>query len=116
MSGAAALEVARPVGREGKKRAPGPERLVKPLVFLGALSPLLWLIGRGVLGRLGADPVSEILNRLGLYALVLLLCSLACTPLQLVLGWKWPLRVRRMLGLFAFFYATIHLSTYVGID
>ncbi|HZX65624.1 MAG TPA: protein-methionine-sulfoxide reductase heme-binding subunit MsrQ [Myxococcales bacterium] len=116
MSGAAALEVARPVGREGKKRAPGPERLVKPLVFLGALSPLLWLIGRGVLGRLGADPVSEILNRLGLYALVLLLCSLACTPVQLVLGWKWPLRVRRMLGLFAFFYATIHLSTYVGID
>ena len=92
------------------------DRLLKPLVFLGALSPLLWLAGRAVRGGLGPDPVAEVLNRLGLYALVLLLCSLACTPLQLVSGWKWPLRVRRMLGLFAFFYASVHLSTYVGID
>jgi len=58
LSDAAAVEVARPAGREKKKPAPGPERLVKPLVFLGALSPLLWLIGRGVLGRLGPDPVA----------------------------------------------------------
>jgi len=60
--------------------------------------------------------VAEVLNRLGLYTLVLLLCSLACTPLQLVLRWKWPLRVRRMLGLFAFFYASLHLTTYVAVD
>jgi hypothetical protein len=53
LSGAAAVEVARPAVREGKKPAAGQERLVKPLVFLGALSPLLWLIGRGVFGRLG---------------------------------------------------------------
>ena len=95
---------------------PKGDRLLKPLVFLGAASPLLWLAGRAVRGALGADPVAEVLNRLGLYALVLLLCSLACTPLQLVLGWKWPLRVRRMLGLFAFFYASLHLTTYVAID
>jgi len=95
---------------------PKGDRLLKPLVFLGAASPLLWLAGRAVRGTLGADPVAEVLNRLGLYALVLLLCSLACTPLQLVLGWKWPLRVRRMLGLFAFFYASLHLTTYVAID
>ena len=95
---------------------PKGDRLLKPLVFLGAASPLLWLAGRAVRGALGPDPVAEILNRLGLYALVLLLCSLACTPLQLVLGWKWPLRVRRMLGLFAFFYASLHLTTYVAID
>ena len=95
---------------------PKGDRLLKPLVFLGAASPLLWLAGRAVRGALGPDPVAEVLNRLGLYALVLLLCSLACTPLQLVLGWKWPLRVRRMLGLFAFFYASLHLTTYVAVD
>jgi sulfoxide reductase heme-binding subunit YedZ len=95
---------------------PRGDRVTKPLVFLAAVSPLLWLAGRALRGALGPDPVAEILNRLGLYALVLLLCSLACTPLQLVLGWKWPLRVRRMLGLFAFFYASLHLTTYVAVD
>jgi len=103
--------------REGRKLpATSRDALVKPVVFVAALSPSLWLAGRALLGTLGADPVAEVLNRLGLYALVLLLCSLACTPLQLLLGWKWPLRVRRMLGLFAFFYATVHLSTYLGVD
>jgi len=95
---------------------PRGDLLLKPVVFLGAASPLLWLAGRGLRGALGPDPVAEVLNRLGLYTLVLLLCSLACTPVQLVLGWKWPLRVRRMLGLFAFFYASLHLSTYVAVD
>jgi sulfoxide reductase heme-binding subunit YedZ len=95
---------------------PKGDRLLKPLVFLAASSPLLWLAGRALRGALGPDPVAEVLNRLGLYALVLLLSSLACTPLQLVLGWKWPLRVRRMLGLFAFFYASLHLTTYVAVD
>jgi methionine sulfoxide reductase heme-binding subunit len=89
---------------------------VKPLVFAAALSPLLWLASRGLRGTLGPDPVAEVLNRLGLYAICLLFCSLACTPLQLVLGWKWPLRVRRMLGLFAFFYACLHFSTYLFVD
>jgi sulfoxide reductase heme-binding subunit YedZ len=95
---------------------PNRDRLLKPLVFLAAASPLLWLAGRALRGTLGPDPVAEVLNRLGLYTLVLLLCSLSCTPLQLVLGWKWPLRVRRMLGLFAFFYASLHLTTYVAVD
>ena len=95
---------------------PRGDLLLKPVVFLGAASPLLWLAGRALRGALGPDPVAEVLNRLGLYTLVLLLCSLACTPVQLVLGWKWPLRVRRMLGLFAFFYASLHLSTYVAVD
>jgi len=89
---------------------------LKPLVFAAALSPLLWLVSRAVRGTLGPDPVAEVLNRLGLYAITLLFCSLACTPLQIVLGWSWPLRVRRMLGLFAFFYACLHLSTYVFLD
>ena len=89
---------------------------LKPLVFAAALSPLLWLASRALRGRLGPDPVAEVLNRLGLYAISLLFCSLACTPLQIVLGWSWPLRVRRMLGLFAFFYASLHLSTYLFVD
>ena len=95
---------------------PKVDRLLKPAVFLAAASPLLWLAGRALRGALGPDPVAEVLNRLGLYTLVLLLSSLACTPFQLVLGWKWPLRVRRMLGLFAFFYASLHLTTYVAVD
>ena len=89
---------------------------LKPVVFFAALSPLLWLGSRALRGTLGPDPVAEILNRLGLYAICLLFASLACTPLQVLLGWTWPLRVRRMLGLFAFFYACLHLSTYVFID
>jgi methionine sulfoxide reductase heme-binding subunit len=89
---------------------------LKPLVFAGAAAPLVWLASRAVRGTLGPDPVAEVLNRLGLYAISLLFCSLACTPLQIVLGWNWPLRVRRMLGLFAFFYASLHLSTYVFVD
>ncbi|HYV66900.1 MAG TPA: protein-methionine-sulfoxide reductase heme-binding subunit MsrQ [Myxococcales bacterium] len=89
---------------------------LKPLVFLAALSPLLWLAGRALRQDLGADPLAVVLNRLGLYALVLVFCSLSCTPLQIVFGWNWPLRVRRMLGLFAFAYACLHLSTYLAID
>jgi sulfoxide reductase heme-binding subunit YedZ len=116
LSGAAEVDVAPARTRGARKSPPAFDRVLKPIVFLGALSPLLWLLGRGVRGTLGPDPVAEVLNRLGLYALVLLLCSLSCTPLQVVLGWKWPLRVRRMLGLFAFFYATVHFCTYLGID
>jgi len=89
---------------------------LKPAVFVAALGPLLWLVSRGVRGTLGPDPVAEVLNRLGLYAISLLFCSLACTPVQIVLGWNWPVRVRRMLGLFAFFYATLHFSTYLFVD
>jgi len=89
---------------------------LKPLVFAASLSPLLWLASRAVRGTLGPDPVAEVLNRLGLYAICLLFCSLACTPLQIVLGWTWPLRIRRMLGLFAFSYACLHFSTYLFVD
>ena len=89
---------------------------LKPAVFAAASAPLLWLLSRALRGTLGPDPVAEVLNRLGLYAISLLFCSLACTPLQIVLGWNWPLRVRRMLGLFAFFYATLHFSTYLFVD
>ena len=74
---------------------------------------LLW---RAAHRTLGADAVAIGLNQLGYLALVCLMASLACTPLKIVTGWTWPVRVRRMLGLFAVFYASLHLPTYVGID
>lgn len=67
-------------------------------------------------GTLAADPIAAMLNRFGLLALVFLIASLACTPLNVLFRWAWPARIRRMLGLFAFGYATAHVSTYVGID
>jgi methionine sulfoxide reductase heme-binding subunit len=93
-----------------------PHPWLKPAVFVGALVPLVGLALQAVRGTLGADPVALALNRLGLLALILLLASLACTPAKVLTGWTWPIRLRRMLGLFAFFYAALHLSTYVAID
>src|SRR5262249_58104852 len=85
-------------------------------LFVGALVPLAVLLWRAAHGTLGADAIAVGLNQLGYLALALLMASLACTPLKILTGWTWPIRVRRMLGLFAFFYASLHLLTYVGID
>lgn len=71
---------------------------------------------RAFQGTLGANPIAVILNELGLSALVLLLASLACSPARRILGWTWPIRIRRELGLFAFFYASVHLLTYLVLD
>jgi sulfoxide reductase heme-binding subunit YedZ len=89
---------------------------LKPAVFVGALVPLLGMAVQASRGTLGADPVATGLNRLGLLALIFLLASLASTPLKILFGWTWPIRLRRMLGLWAFFYASLHLATYVGVD
>jgi len=67
-------------------------------------------------GRLGANPIAEILNRLGFWALTFLLLSLAPTGIKILLGWTEPLRYRRTIGLFAFFYAFLHFATYLGVD
>ena len=85
-------------------------------VFALACAPVAWLLAAALLGRLSADPIAKVLNELGLWTLRLLLASLACTPLQIVFGWKWPLRLRRMLGLFAFFYGCAHFLTYSVLD
>jgi sulfoxide reductase heme-binding subunit YedZ len=89
---------------------------LKPGLFVGALVPLAVLLWRAAHGTLGADAIAVGLNQLGYLALALLMAALACTPLKILTGWTWPIRVRRMLGLFAFFYASLHLLTYVGID
>jgi sulfoxide reductase heme-binding subunit YedZ len=89
---------------------------LKPAVFTGALVPLAALAYRTMTRSLGANPIAELLNRLGLLTLVFLVLTLACTPLKTLFGFTWPARIRRMLGLFAFFYGTLHVAVYAGID
>lgn len=99
-----------------KARPARPLPWLKPAVFTGALVPLAAIVIQVARGSLGANPVAEALNQLGLLALIFLIASLACTPLKLLFGWTWPMRVRKMLGLFGFFYASLHLATYAGLD
>jgi sulfoxide reductase heme-binding subunit YedZ len=85
-------------------------------VFALAAAPLAKIVVDLALGRLGANPIEAILNRLGFWTLTLLTASLVPTPARALLGISWPIRVRRMLGLFAFTYASCHLTFYVAID
>ena len=94
----------------------GPLPWLKPGVFIGALAPLAAIVWRGWHDELGADPIAQALNQLGLVALVFLVAALACTPLKTLFGWTWANRLRRMLGLFGFFYALLHVATYTGLD
>ena len=94
----------------------GPRPWLKPAVFVAALAPLASLLLQAARRALGADPVAEALNRLGLTALVFLVASLACTPAREVLGWTWAIGLRRTLGLFAYFYACLHFATYAIVD
>jgi len=89
---------------------------VRSGVFLAALAPLAYLLLRGFNGALGANPVEAILRSLGTWTLVLLLVTLSITPLRWLTGWNWLLRLRRMLGLFAFFYAVLHVTAFVWLD
>ena len=95
-------------------------RLVyKPLVFVVCLLPLAWLLcgAFGLLGvSLGADPVKKLEHELGLRALQLLLLTLLITPLRHLLNLTHLPRLRRMLGLFAFFYALLHFTVYLSLD
>jgi methionine sulfoxide reductase heme-binding subunit len=88
----------------------------KPLVFVAALSPFLWLAFRALTGRLSVNPIEDITLTTGIWALRFLLISLAITPIRRLTGWQRVIQYRRMLGLFAFFYATLHLLTYVVLD
>lgn len=81
-----------------------------------ALAPLAWMVFDALHDALGADPVAALTHRTGDWALRLLLACLAMTPLRRLLGRPWPIRFRRLLGLYAFFYASLHLSMYVVLD
>jgi len=91
-------------------------RWLEVLTHLGALLPLAWLVWDQWQGSVVVDPVSEITTRTGKTALILLLLSLACAPIETVLGLKAVLRLRRPLGLYAFLYAGLHFLTFVGLD
>jgi sulfoxide reductase heme-binding subunit YedZ len=91
----------------------------KPVVFVAALLPLLWLTAGafGVGGVwLGANPVKTIQHTSGIWALRFLMLTLTCTPLRWLLGQAWPLQLRRMLGLFTYTYASLHFLNYLLLD
>ena len=88
----------------------------KPFVFALCLLPLALITWDALHGTLGADPVAQLEHRSGDWALRLLLATLAVTPLRRLTGWNKAIRFRRMLGLFAFFYVTVHLTIYVVVD
>lgn len=88
-------------------------RVVKPAVFVGALVPFALLVRDAFGGGLGANPIEEITHRTGITALTLLVLTLAVTPLRTLTGIASVVLVRRMVGLFAYFYASLHFLTYL---
>lgn len=98
------------------RRPRGPYPWLKPGIFLGGLVPLAYAVVRAWRGELGANPIAQVENELGLTALIFLVATLACTPTRRLFHWTWQMRVRRLLGLFAFFYASLHFLTYVALD
>jgi len=90
----------------------------KPLVFLLCLLPAALAVGDafGITGQLSANPVEDILDRFGNWAIRLIMITLAVTPLRRITGWNWLVRFRRMLGLFTFFYVLMHFSTWLLLD
>ncbi|KAF0844025.1 sulfoxide reductase heme-binding subunit YedZ [Methylovorus glucosotrophus] len=90
--------------------------LIKAGLFLLALIPLARLLWLGMHDDLGANPIEFIERSTGTWALVILLVTLSFTPLRLLTGTAWPVQLRRMAGLFMFFYACLHITTYVWLD
>lgn len=93
-----------------------PPRWLKPLVVAMILAPIAWEGFAFFTDRLGANPIAEALNFLGKWTLILLLASLACTPLRIVTHWNWPIRIRRLLGLAAFECGCAHFLFYAVVD
>lgn len=91
-------------------------RVAKPAVFALCLAPFLAWIWMGLTGGLGANPIEATNRYCGEWGLRFLILSLAVTPLREITGWQVIGRFRRMIGLFAFFYVCLHLSSYVGLD
>jgi len=89
---------------------------IKPPLFMLCLMPLAWYAWGINSDALGANPIEAVTRGLGTWALNLLLITLSITPLRKYSGWNWLIRLRRMLGLFVFFYAALHLGTYLWFD
>lgn len=97
---------------------PSPRALarIRAAVFVAGLLPLLRLLVLGPADALGANPVEFVTRSTGTWTLVMLCITLSVTPLRRLLGWPWLLRLRRMLGLFTFFYAALHFTTWLWFD
>jgi sulfoxide reductase heme-binding subunit YedZ len=104
-----------------RRRPPSPRALaaIKAALFTLSLLPLARLVAAGALGwfgGLGANPVELVTRSTGTWTLVFLCIGLAVTPLRRITGLQWLVRLRRMIGLFAFFYAALHFTTYLWFD
>ena len=86
------------------------------LVHIAALTPLIWMLFDYLRDNLTVNPIQDLTFRTGKTALVLLVLSLACTPINTVLKFRPALKVRRALGLYAFLYAGLHLGIFIGLD
>jgi methionine sulfoxide reductase heme-binding subunit len=91
-------------------------KLLKLAVFFAALIPLAHLGWKAYQGMLGANPIEVITHATGDWTLIFLMLTLSITPLRKLTGQHWLIRFRRMLGLFAFFYASLHFTTYIWLD
>ena len=91
-------------------------RLLKPALWLACLAPAAVLAWRTWSNDLGPNPIEEVTHETGNATLILLLVTLAVTPLRRLTGWNALAPLRRPLGLFAFFYATLHFATYLVLD
>jgi len=91
-------------------------RFVKFVIYVACLLPLSWLVYAALNNALGANPIEVVTRRLGEWGLQLLLVTLCMTPLRDILKQPWPIQIRRLLGLFAFFYVVLHFITYLWLD
>ena len=89
---------------------------IKSLIWFLALLPLARLVWLGANENLGANPIEFVERSTGTWALVFLLATLSMTPIRLLTGQIWQIQLRRLLGLFMFFYASLHVTTYVWLD
>lgn len=90
--------------------------LIKSSVFLACLAPLILLAWNGLNGNLSANPISDITNETGVWTIRFIVATLAITPLRRIPPWHGLITFRRMIGLFAFFYGSLHFTTYIWLD
>ena len=91
-------------------------RVIKPALWILGLAPLLYLVNRIRLGDLGFDPIRTVTHFTGRTAIIILFITLTVTPVRRISGWNPLIKVRRLIGLFAFFYATLHFLIYAVFD
>jgi sulfoxide reductase heme-binding subunit YedZ len=108
--------------RPRRARAARAPRWLKPALFVLSLVPAVWVVWAlysdfaRTTSFLGANPITEAEHFTGKWTLRFLIITLSITPLRRLSGWNWLVRYRRMFGLFAFSYAVLHLSMYIGVD